>query len=139
MFASKKRLVVILLVTGAVAASFMIYSAFQVDEAEAHSPFYCGWVYRLKHRPDSMNPYHSQSTTRLNKRTISGTCSVCGGSATLTSWRERTEITTERKYDHFLDTVGFYGWTYCHSHKKTKVRYGWSPPSSKCHDADCGG
>ena len=139
MFATKGRLKVALMVVGFLVVGFGMYGAVQVREAKAHSPYYCGWYHGLQHRPDSNNPYKSSSITQLSQRTITGTCSVCGGSAKLTSWRERYESKTEKKYEHFLDLLGYYGWTYCHSHSKVSARYGWSPPSSKCEDPDCGG
>ena len=125
------RLKATLLVIGVLVVGLGLYAVFQVDEVEAHSPFTCTI---MPHAADFWNPYHSTTTTNLRQRSITGTCSVCGGSATLTSWRQRIEVKTERKYNHFWGV-----WVYCHSHTTVKVSYQWSPPSAQCHDPDCGG
>lgn len=128
MFTSRKIIVMFALVAF---LSSMI-AVFHVETTEAHR----SWCTKVFHRPHPHNPFNSTNTERLNQRSISGTCSLCGGSATLTSWRERIEVKTTRKTEH-RDLWEY--WSSCHSHETTKVRYTWSPPTVTCHNPNCGG
>ena len=140
MFAIERLLKAMLLVVGVLAVGLGLYAAFQIQEADAHNPFICTILDASQHKPYPGNPYHSTTTTNLSQRSISGTCGVCRGSATLTSWRQRIKVKTERKYKHLVTAnPNQYFWSYCHSHSSTKVSYQWSPPTTTCHNSSCGG
>ena len=124
-----------LLLVGLLTVGFGLIAAFQVQEVDAHTPWGCFW---LSHRanPSPYNPGNITWTINLSKRSITGTCGICGGSATLTSWRQRIEVYTQWKYQHKYEG----SWVHCHSHLSlSSVSYRWSPPTVTCHNSNCGG
>ena len=123
MFAIKGRLKVTLFVVGVLVVSLGMYSAFQLEEAEAHS----SWV--------QYNIYdHEYKWKDMSSGTTSGTCSYCGSSATIHRTRVREECWNRTK-------TYFITGDFSHKHLTSLkwARYYWRIDSVTCSNSSCSG
>ena len=122
MFAIKGRLKVALLVIGVLAVVFGMYGAFHPKQAAAHG----GWP-----------TFHSKSGhgykwKAMSQRSISGTCDLCGRSATIYFTRMREECWNTKETYHWI-----IGWDHRHYLSIKWARYYQRKDFTNCSNSSC--